>query len=146
MSFISFNESTSTLTINGNHEKAVKTTFSDGETGTQFKNLWTEETNSFWVDREVKHLVVNNAIVYDQGDLNKYFEIVKKGIQYNFSSVFISPRAVQATAQSIEKLEEIGFKVAKGSVQGIPYCGGSRELECLTCMEIALPKIGFNQK
>lgn len=131
------------ITINGSSEEPRKTTFDDGGIGVQLRRARTEESRFNWFGRTIKEVVVVNAIIYDDIDMQCMRWFIENRIKIDLSKSHVAPDALDGLEACCERLKSRKISVVKGSSIHLPmmqgYSGIARASRARACCK----EIGF---
>jgi hypothetical protein len=132
------------VTINGRASEAKKTRFYDGEHGVQLSRAQTSESNFDWHKKNIKEVVLDNIIVYDESDVQCLVWFIHQSIKINMSKGFVSEPALSMLIRDVTRLVNSNVRVIEGSSIRLPYIGGGfREYSTTEEAATICQQIGF---
>ncbi|MCH9621665.1 MAG: hypothetical protein S4CHLAM20_10900 [Chlamydiia bacterium] len=136
--YISYNQETKAVTIDGNDKNAPIRDFGDDK-ALQLRQTRTEESDFRWDNKKIKTVSATNVTIYDEIDVLCLRWLVFQGYVLDFSKAKIAPRAVDAICETLK-----GMKAAKGSTIGTPFIAGGIQMHLTEKIETFVRDIGFN--
>ena len=134
MEVVTYEPSSECLILNGEAAIENVTTFHDGESALQLKNV----SESLWMGRSVKMIKITGMVVADGDDVSKLVKLIDTGLKLDFSDLYVMRSAENMTAIAFGGIDDGSvpegskIKVAFDVQTGLP-----------TPLEIACLRVGF---
>lgn len=141
-SFLTYDATSKTVTIDGSSRLVIPTTFPDGK-AVQLRRARQEESGFQWCGKAITHVIVKNVLIYDRIDLACLNWFLRNGIKINYSESYVSPDCLKNFILTLKDLKILKVKAIEGSIMTIPTMQGSVDIGRMERAAKAARKIGF---